>query len=443
MKLPAGPPFTLRAQLLTPLGGGGHQFESDARITVDRQGRLASVERWPGEPLAGMEPAASSEPALDIRPLTVMPGMVDLHVHLPQTPSAGLGYGLDLLTWLGRYVFPREQAFDVATARSLAPQVFRAMARAGTTTAVVYGAIWAPSLDAAFEAAERHGIRAVIGKVMMDELTYDDGLPRERILETSLRQSAELCEKWDGRDAGRLRYAFTPRFALSCSAEMLRESAALAQSFGAYWQTPISEDKAEVAQVRQRFPEARDYLDVYDRAGALGERTILAHAIHLSDGEIARLIESGSRIAHCPASNLFLASGVMPLARYLAEGAVVGLGSDVAGGPDLSMLGQARLGAYAQNALRAAGGGSAELVDALGWLRLATLGGADALGLASVLGSVEVGKEADLIAVDGSLAVPPGGSEVDDPLELAGRLIFRSHPEMVVGAWVRGRLLPA
>jgi guanine deaminase len=308
---------------------------------------------------------------------------------------------------------------------------------------VAYSAIWAPSTDACFRAAEAHGIRAVIGKVMMDELTYDEGIAPERILDVSLRQSAALCERWDGHDDGRLRYAFTPRFALSCSADMLRESASLASHYGTYWQTHVSEDRGEIEQVGRRFPEAADYLDVYDRAGALGERSILAHAIHLSDRELARVAESGSRIAHCPASNLFLASGAMPLARTLAAGAVVGLGSDVAGGPDLSVFTQMRVGAYVQNALRTVGGDDRPILDPLGWLRLATVDGARALGAADRFGSLEPGKEADMISVDPAVTAPLPGIETDDPLELASRLVFRSHPEMVRAAWVRGRLLPA
>ena len=153
----------------------------------------------------------------------------------------------------------------------------------------MYGAVFEPSLDAAFAAAEAHGIRAIIGKVMMDRGSYDDRLPPERILETSLRQSADLCARWHLRDEGRLRYAFTPRFALSCSPEMLRESAALARAADAYWQTHISEDLNEIAEVHRVFPDALDYLDVYDRAGGLGPRTILAHAIHLSEREVGRI----------------------------------------------------------------------------------------------------------------------------------------------------------
>ena len=158
---------------------------------------------------------------LDLRPLVVMPGLVDTHVHIPQVPAAGLGAGLDLLTWLERHVFPLERGYDVPTAERLAPMVFRAMAAEGTTTCVAYGAVWADSLDATFRAAEAHGIRAILGKVMMDRVTYDDRSPRDEILDRNVRESAELCERWNGVDEGRLGYAFTPRFAVSCSADIV------------------------------------------------------------------------------------------------------------------------------------------------------------------------------------------------------------------------------
>ena len=209
--------------------------------------------------------------ALDLRPWVVMPGMVDLHAHLPQLPNAGLGAGLDLLTWLDRYIFPLERGFDEAEAERLAPLAWRAFAAAGTTTALVYGAVYEASLDATFRAAEAHGIRAIVGKVMMDRLTYDPTIDPTTILDRSLRESADLIARWHGRDDDRLRYAVTPRFAVSCTADMLRESAALAASTGAYWQTHVSEDRGEIEEVARLFPEAIDYVDVYDRAGGLGD----------------------------------------------------------------------------------------------------------------------------------------------------------------------------
>ena len=371
-----------------------------------------------------------------------MPGMVDTHAHLPRLPNAGIGFALDLLTWLERLTFPTERSWsDVAVAERLAPAIFEAFAAAGTTTVLAYGVVYEAAMDASFRAAEAHGIRAILGKVMMDRGTYDPTIEPAAILDRSLRESADLIGRWHGADAGRLGYAVTPRFAVTCTAEMLRESASLARATGAWWQTHLSEDPFEIAEVRRLFPEALDYVDVYDRAGGLGPRTVLAHAIHLSDREVARLVETGTRIAHCPASNLFIGAGVMPLPRWLAAGLTVGLGSDISGGPDASIFSVMRLGAYAQMARRSLLGDEGAILGPLDWLRMGTLDGARVLGLEDAIGSLEVGKEADLIAVDPTFAAALPGPGDDDPADLMSRLIFRAHPEMVRAAWVRGRRL--
>ena len=438
LPLPSSPPFSIRARLLTPLADGGTSHEPDALLVIDGAGRIA----YAGPATAPDAPAAARDLAVDLRPWVLLPGMVDLHVHLPQIPNAGLGAGMDLLAWLERYVFPLERGFDVPTAERVAPAAWRAFAAAGTTTAMVYGAVYEASLDATFRAADSHGIRAIVGKVMMDRGTYDPTIDPSAILERSLAESARLIDRWHGADDGRLRYAVTPRFAVSCTADLLRESAALAAASGAYWQTHVSEDAGEIAEVARLFPEALDYVDVYERAGGLGPRAVLAHAVHLSDRELGRLVDTGSRVAHCPISNLFLASGVMPLGRYLEAGLSVGLGSDVAGGPDLSIFSVMRVGFYGQNARRVAGLEGGPVLTPLDWLRIGSLGGAMALGLGDTIGSLEVGKEADVIAVDPSYVAPlEGAAPDDDPGDLASRLIFRAHPDMVRAAWVRGRRL--
>jgi guanine deaminase len=432
--LPERPPFSLRARLLTPLADGGTRHEADGLLIVDSDGRIAFAG-------AAADRPAEATSAMALPGWVLLPGLVDLHAHLPQLPNAGLGAGLDLLTWLERFIFPLERGFDEARAEVLAPAAWRAFAAAGTTTALVYGAVYEASLDATFRAAEAHGIRAVVGKVMMDRVTYDQTIDPATILDRSLREAADLCSRWHMRDDGRLRYAFTPRFAVSCTAEMLRESAALARATGAYWQTHVSEDRGEIAEVARLFPEAIDYVDVYDRAGGLGERTILAHAVHLSDRELARLVETGTRVAHCPASNLFLASGVMPLGRYLEAGMRIGLGSDVAGGPDLSIFGAMRVAFYSWNALRVEREGVPPVPGPLDWLRMGSLDGARVLGIDDVTGSLEAGKEADVIAVDPALVGPLDDHGDDDPIDLMSRLMFRAHPDMVRAAWVRGRAL--
>ena len=456
MRLPDRPPFVLRARVLTPLAAGGTADFPDGVVIVDAAGSIAWVgdaADWVGRlpdqaSIDGVETNEDrpfDEP-IDLRPLVLLPGMVDLHAHLPQLPNAGLGAGLDLLTWLDRYIFPLERRFDaVEDAERLAPAAFRTFAAAGTTTLLAYGAVYMASMDGAFRAAEDHGIRAILGKVMMDRITYDETIDPSTILDRSLRESAELIERWHGADDGRLGYAVTPRFAISCSEEMLRESAALAARTGTWWQTHVSEDPAEIEEVARLFPGTQDYVDVYDRAGGLGPSTVLAHAVHLTDRELGRLVETGTRVAHCPASNLFLASGIMPLARYLEAGLRVGLGSDVAGGPDQSIFEVMKIGAYAQAALRTVAGESRPVLAPLDWLRLGTLEGARALGLEEVIGSIEPGKEADLIAVDPRLTaarrdLPYDPSRVE-PQEVMSRLIFRAHPDMCRAAWVRGRRL--
>lgn len=436
MELPSTPPFAIRARLLTPLAAGGTRYDGDGFVAVDASGRIE---------YAGPAPLRHDAlaTAIDLRPWVVMPGMVDVHAHLPQLPNAGVGFGVHLLTWLDRLTFPTERSWsDAAVAEAQAPGIFAALAAAGTTTVLAYGTVYAAAMELLFQAAETHGIRAILGKVMMDRGTYDRVIEPSTILDRSLQESADLIARWHGAAEGRLGYAVTPRFAVSCSTDMLRQSAALARSTGAWWQTHVSEDPFEIEEVGRLFPDALDYVDVYDRAGGLGERTVLAHAIHLSEREEARLVETGTRIAHCPASNLFLGAGVMPLTRRLEAGLTVGLGSDVSGGPDASIFSVMRAGAYAQMARASlAGDDQGGILGPLAWLRMGTLDGARALGLDGDIGSLEIGKQADLIAIDPAFVAPlPGVTDID-AVGLMSRLIFRAHPDMVRAAWVRGRRL--
>ncbi len=443
LDLPVRPPFALRARVVSPLRDGGVLDLADGFVEVGPDGRLVRV-----GPASDGPPGEPAGPVVDVRPLVLLPGMVDLHAHLPQLPISGVGFATGLLSWLGDLMHPIERGFDGEASRRLSPRYFRRFAAAGTTTACLYSSVDFDATNAAFAAAEEHGIRVVMGQPLMDRGRYEHDIPDSEVTEVRLREAAETCKRWNGCDGGRISYAFTPRWALHCSPEMMLESARLAREMGAYWQTHIAEDPEEVVEVAKAFPDAEDFLDVYDRAGGLGSRTILAHAVHVNDRELSRIAESDTRLSHCP-SNVWIGGGMMRLAMYLGLGLKVGLGSDVGGSMGPSMFVAMQVGAISQNARKAllgdAEGDASGRLGPLQWLRLATLSGAECLGLEDVIGSIEAGKDADLIAVDPDLTSPVPGEPLADVAEadqLLSRLIFRPHPSMVGAAWVRGRRLP-
>jgi guanine deaminase len=281
----------------------------------------------------------------------------------------------------------------------------------------------------------------LLGQCLMDRYRYDGAIPDSEVTERRLRQSEALCLKWNGHDNGRLRYVFTPRFAPSCSREMMRESAALAKKHGAYWQTHLSETPGEMVTIRETFPECSNYLDVYDQAGGLGPRSIFAHCVFLSAGELERMRETGCIVAHCP-SNVLNTAGVMDLGRYVDLGLKVGLGSDVGGCADISMFSAISLGWVCQSVRQRLRPEDSVVLSLQRWLELATLSGARALGLDGQIGSLEVGKEADMFLADvPSLRITDGFVDkwVDQLLTL---LVFRARPGMVRATWVRGSAVP-
>ncbi len=369
----------------------------------------------------------------------IIPGLIDIHAHLPQYPVVAR-VEKALLPWLRRHVFPVEKQFNAATARTFAPFFFEALARNGTTCAMLYATIHEDSCDAAFAAAERSGMRIILGKVMMDSGSYG-GLPAEKILPRSLEQSERLCRKWHGRDNGRLEYAFSPRFAVTCTEELMREAGSLARKFDAYIQTHLSENHNEIEMVRSLFPRHPSYTAVYEACGLLGDRTVLGHCIHLGDEEIQLLAESRSAVAHCPTSNLFLNSGIMPLDRLLDAGLRVGLASDVAGGPELDMWRVMRCAIESQKARSFYQTGVRVPAEAE-IFHLATLGGARALGKESLLGTLDVGKEADMVVLDLARVLPYGErGNVHSDLsaeEVITLLIYRGGPQAVIETFVRG-----
>ena len=318
-------------------------------------------------------------------------GFVDTHVHFPQTPMIA-SHGAQLLDWLERYTFPTELRFaDRAYARRVARAFLQQNLRNGITTSCVYCTVHAHSADILFEEAEALGLRLAAGKVLMDcnapEALRDTA-------QSAYDDSQALIRKWHGR--GRLLYAITPRFAGTSSREQLAAAGALWREHpDCLMQTHLAETEAEVAWIKELFPERASYLDVYDHYGLCRKRAVFGHGIWLGDGELQRLHEADAAIAHCPTSNFFLGSGVFDFSRATcADRPVrVGLGTDLGAGTSFSIL-QTLNEAYKAAQL------NRHPLSAAHAYYLATRGSAAALHLEDKIGSIAPGMEADLVVLD-------------------------------------------
>lgn len=327
----------------------------------------------------------------DYSGMLITPGFVDTHIHFPQTEIIA-AYGEQLLEWLEQYIFPTERKFkDIAYAREVASIFLDELLRNGTTTALVFAAVFPESVEAFFEEAERRNLCMVAGKVMMDRNAPDFITDTAA---TSYQDSKRLIEKWHKR--GRLRYAVTPRFAPTSTPEQLQSAAQLLQEFpDVLLHTHLSENVNEVAWVKELFPESQGYVDAYDRAGLVIDRSVFAHGVQLTQEEFQRLSEARSAIAFCPTSNLFLGSGLFKIeqAKSTAHPVKLGLGTDVGAGTSFSML-QTANEAYKVAQLRQ------QKLSPFQALFLATLGGARALCLEEKIGNFDPGKEADFVVLN-------------------------------------------
>jgi guanine deaminase len=326
---------------------------------------------------------------LDYRGRLIMPGFIDTHIHFSQTDIIA-SYGKQLLEWLETYVFPAERRFEQAVyATEVAEFFVDELLRNGTTSALVLGTVHAQSVDAIFKAAQHRNMRLIAGKVLMDRNCPED---LQDTPESAYRDSKSLIERWHGQD--RLGYAITPRFAPTSSNEQLRRAGDLASEHPDTWiHTHVAENTSEVAWVAKLFPEARSYLDVYQRFDLLRDRSVLAHCIHLDKPDRQALASSGAAMAFCPTSNLFLGSGLFDMDAARAVNARIGLGTDVGAGSSFSML-QTLAEAYKVAQL------SGQTLSPQRALYLATLGSAKALYIDDQVGNLAVGKEADFVVID-------------------------------------------
>jgi len=407
-----------------PFAGGQLRADTDAGLLV-RDGVIVERDAFPA-----LLARYTDEKVVDLGGGVLLPGLVDTHVHYPQLRAIG-ALGMPLLEWLDRTALPEEARFaDVDYARSVAGEFVTALIDAGTTTALVFGSHFASAVHVLFEAAHAHGLRITSGLVVGDRLL------RPELHTTPERAYAEgraLAARWHG--VGRVRYAVTPRFTLSCTEELLASCARLYKDVDGSWFTShLNENAAEIEKVQQLT--GCGYVDSYDRHGLVGPRSVFAHNVHPTDSELKVLAASGAAVAHCPTSNAALGSGLFPLDRHLTYGVAVALGCDVGAGAGFSLFKEA-LQAYFGQQLR---GRDGVRLTAAHLLYLATNAGANVLGLGDQVGDLGVGKQFDAIWV-----APPAGTALDvglrhaaSPEDLLAKTFALATPHDVAQVWIAG-----
>lgn len=360
---------------------------------------------------------------VDARGRTIVPGLVQAHLHLCQTLFRGLAEERPLLAWLRERIWPLEAAHDAESLRASARLGLCELLLSGTTAILDMGTVH--HTDQLFQAAEESGIRYTGGQALMDR---GEGVPPGLLQPTdaALAESDGLRARWDGAAGGRLRYAYMPRFVLACSEPLLRAVAERAAA-GARVHTHAAEQREEVAAVRAELGVGD--VEFFARIGLTGPNLVLAHCVWVEEADIAELARSGTHVTHCPASNMKLASGLAPVRELRRRGVNVALGADAAACSN-------RIDAWGQlwlaGLLASVRDGPGEL-HAAEVFELATLGGARALGLADQIGSVEPGKRADLVIVDLARHEPDG-----DPYT---QLVYSVRPEDVRTVVVDGRVV--
>ncbi len=415
-----------RGPLFHTLSKEEGQYFTEGALVVDAQGKIRDCLSW--QDFQAQYAALPSQVFCLPESSLILPGLIDLHVHLPQMEATGRQES-SLLTWLDRHIFPTEAMFaDPAHAERVSRWFFEELLRHGTTTAAVFLTPHVEAARIAFRCAENQGNRVVMGLNLMDcnapaDLVYPT--------ETMLEQAEQLYHEWHNQANGRIQYAWMPRFAITSTEKLLSGLGRLRKKYPeAYFHTHLSEQNDEIQAVMAQFPWAKNYTEVYDHFELLGPRTILAHGIHLSDEELDRLGATDSGLAHCPGSNFFLKSGRFRWFDVVRKNLRFGLGSDVGAGPELSLFKVMKDAQYMQ---------PQEMIAVNALFYAATLGAARALMREESLGNFLPGKEADFIIVDWNAkqSLPALNDEISIQERLS-MLIYLGDDRLVSHTYVQG-----
>ena len=414
---------TLVGTLLQPASANECKVTPNSLVRIDDAGRIGEIST--GKP-AGGDVAGDSQ-------CWILPGFIDAHLHLPQWDRRGID-GLPVFEWQEKIGFPAEQRLaKPETATALAEQFTRGVISNGTTTVVAFGSPFPQEVDASFSVFARQGLRAIHGLMLNDvDMPGDLSQDPDKALDTA----RSLAVKWHGRENGRLLYAFSPRTSIRCSEKLMRGAAALANMLKCYLQTHVAESLDELAEVRQRFPDEVDEVELFAEMGMLGPRTILAHGVFLDLHQRREVAGREASLVHCPTGNLFRESGLMDYVARRSAGIRVALGSSIAGGfepfmPRVAVEGLQTAKAIKFHSLPRRSGST--ISPAEGWWML-TAGGAAAIGLADQIGTIAPGYQADC------LVVRPEKWIADLPEEQqVSALLYTISPQQIEHVFIAGR----
>src|SRR5687767_462151 len=371
-----------------------------------RDGRIAVV---------GEQNTAIADEVIDANGCAVLPGFIQTHIHLCQTLFRGSADDLSLIDWLKKRIWPMEAAHTRESIRASAQLGIAELIKGGTTCALTMETV--SHTEEVFRVVEETGFRATVGKCMMDK---GEGIPPSLAEKTqdSINESLELIDQWHGKADGRIRYCFAPRFAVSCTATLLSTVGQLARQRGVMIHTHASENKTECAMVEQETGMRN--IAYLESVGISGRHVALAHCVHVDSDELRHLSSSGTNVVHCPSSNLKLGSGIAPVKEMLEAGVSVSLGADGAACNNrLDMFTEMRTAALLQKAQH-----GPEVLPAVQTLRLATIEGAKAMRLNEEIGSIELGKRADIVVLNiSALHSTPG------PTDLESAIVYSAQPD--------------
>ncbi len=365
------------------------------------------------------------------------PGFIDTHIHASQYPNTGIFGESTLLDWLNNYIYPLEASLaDQTRARAVYEKCVDRTLKYGTTTAAYFGTCDVNSTNICADVCLARGQRAFVGRCCMNAQSPEYYCDRSDI--DALHKTFQTIRHIKAIDP---KYSLvtpiiTPRFAPSCTKSLLKELALLAKKENLPVQTHINENLAEVQWVKELFPDSRSYADVYDQAGLLTPRTVLAHAVHCTSEEVALMAERGVGVSHCPCSNSALRSGDAHVHALLDAGINVGLGTDISGGYSASILEVARQAAFASRRVKRS-------LSVAQLLYLATHGGAKVLHIADKTGTIEIGKFWDACLVDLEVLDSPVDffPWQDNILELIDKWFYCGDDRNIVNVWSKGHQL--